>query len=599
MLRKPGLVPVGALMDKETRDVSSTAVLAQLERICTSPAFDASQRNRRFLEYVVRESLAGRSDRIKGYCIATVVFGRDESFDPLIDPIVRIEASRLRRSLERYYLTAGATDPIRIDIPKGSYIATFTTLMPAPDVSENDLPAATAAGTRLAPSRGRHRGTRLAALTVLVLSGLAVAWFAIEHYRGFSLARPGDALGPSVYVERFDQESDDPDMPEFAVGLKRDIVSALTAFNGLHVMAATLPHDPSGDATRLDQAWRAAADYTLQGGVSIEKDRFRVTTLLVDARTGRHVWSGNFEDDVTHGPMHGKREAIAHDIAQAVALPYGAIYANEIGPILGARFTALTPYQCVTRFYHYWRSYQRDEYQTVRDCLEVAVVEHPDYAEATAALSLALIDAFRVGFGDDRATSDPLLRARQLAQHAVDIAPRNARGYHALALAYWLSGEVERSLDAAETGLEMSPGDTELMADLGYRYCARNQCEKGVELVREAFARNPSQPSVYRLAFFLDHFINGRFDAALTEARIINMPDVIYGDVIIAMAEARLGNTAAARAVVDRILARKPDFADMVAADLGTRNVHPDLVTMIVLALQEAGLPATALDARH
>src|SRR5688572_27942469 len=96
--------------------------LGQLQRILDSDDFDASDRNRRFLRYVVEEMLAGRGERIKAYTIATSVFDRDESFDPQSDPIVRIEASRLRRSLDRYYLIAGRADLIRISIPKGSYV---------------------------------------------------------------------------------------------------------------------------------------------------------------------------------------------------------------------------------------------------------------------------------------------------------------------------------------------------------------------------------------------------------------------------------------------------------------------------------------------
>src|SRR5215813_14233418 len=115
--------------------VASDLVRTQLHRIVACQEFDASARNRRFLQYVVEESLEGRADRIKAYSIATSVFGRDAGFDPQTDPIIRIEASRLRRSLERYYLTAGRGDPIRIDIPKGSYIPTFgdrTVDMPPP-----------------------------------------------------------------------------------------------------------------------------------------------------------------------------------------------------------------------------------------------------------------------------------------------------------------------------------------------------------------------------------------------------------------------------------------------------------------------------------
>ncbi|OWV98058.1 hypothetical protein ATY79_22180 [Rhizobium sp. R693] len=82
----------------------------QLRRIMESPDFDATDRTRRFLAYIVEETLAGRSERIKAYAIATQVFGRDATFDAHSDPIVRIEAGHLRRTLDRFYLTAGASE---------------------------------------------------------------------------------------------------------------------------------------------------------------------------------------------------------------------------------------------------------------------------------------------------------------------------------------------------------------------------------------------------------------------------------------------------------------------------------------------------------
>ena len=89
-----------------------------MQRILTSPQFAASDRNRRFLAYVVEETLAGKGERIKAYNIATIVFGRDDSFDPQLDPVVRMEARRLRRSLERFYLVEGEGSTLRIGCPR-------------------------------------------------------------------------------------------------------------------------------------------------------------------------------------------------------------------------------------------------------------------------------------------------------------------------------------------------------------------------------------------------------------------------------------------------------------------------------------------------
>ena len=99
----------------------------QLERILQSADFKASEKQRAFLNFVVDEALAGRSSQLKGYTIAVSVYGRPEGFDPQVDPIVRVEARRLRRALDHYYHTAGKNDPVRIEIPTGSYVPIINT----------------------------------------------------------------------------------------------------------------------------------------------------------------------------------------------------------------------------------------------------------------------------------------------------------------------------------------------------------------------------------------------------------------------------------------------------------------------------------------
>jgi tetratricopeptide (TPR) repeat protein len=93
----------------------------QLDRILTSGSFIQSRRRQRFLEYLVHETLAGRGERLKGYSIALEVFGRPDTFDPVADPIVRIEAGRLREKLRCYYDTDGWNDPVHINLPRGTY----------------------------------------------------------------------------------------------------------------------------------------------------------------------------------------------------------------------------------------------------------------------------------------------------------------------------------------------------------------------------------------------------------------------------------------------------------------------------------------------
>jgi hypothetical protein len=90
---------------KHWSESDQEAIRHQLDRILHSGPFHQSQRRQRFLEYIVNEALAGRGERLKGYNVALEVFDRPETFDPIVNPIVRIEAARLREKLREYYGT--------------------------------------------------------------------------------------------------------------------------------------------------------------------------------------------------------------------------------------------------------------------------------------------------------------------------------------------------------------------------------------------------------------------------------------------------------------------------------------------------------------
>ena len=100
-------------------------VAAELRRVLSSRDFPATGRNRRFLEYIVEKELGGAPEEVTAKLVAVRVFGRKVSFDASKDPIVRIEAGRLRRDLEVYYLKGGHSSPLRITIPKGGYRPVF------------------------------------------------------------------------------------------------------------------------------------------------------------------------------------------------------------------------------------------------------------------------------------------------------------------------------------------------------------------------------------------------------------------------------------------------------------------------------------------
>jgi hypothetical protein len=102
------------------------AVHAALERVCASRTFETSPKLTSFLRFVVEVTLSGQGNRLKGYTIGVGALGRAESFNPQIDPIVRVEAIRLRAALARYYSGVGADDPVVIEMPRGHYVTRFS-----------------------------------------------------------------------------------------------------------------------------------------------------------------------------------------------------------------------------------------------------------------------------------------------------------------------------------------------------------------------------------------------------------------------------------------------------------------------------------------
>jgi hypothetical protein len=110
----------------DSSDVLTTEeIRAAVEHIVTSPGFRRSPQLVAFLQFVVESVLGGKAAHIKSYTIGIGALRRGEDFDPQIDPIVRVEAGRLRRALASYYAGGGARGSVIIEIPLGSYVPTF------------------------------------------------------------------------------------------------------------------------------------------------------------------------------------------------------------------------------------------------------------------------------------------------------------------------------------------------------------------------------------------------------------------------------------------------------------------------------------------
>jgi hypothetical protein len=275
-------------------DMTEREILDHLENICATEDFKRSSRCSGFLRYVVGETLAGRTERIKAYAIAVSVLGRDENFDPQIDPVVRIEASQLRRRLERYYLTEGAGSGIRIDLPKGCYVPNFIrTARMLPVTANLDRPAV------------RRSAAMPATLSagVLASAGLAIALM-------MELGGPSTWTlhpVPTVQVNAFVPA--DAFSAEMASGLQDEVRRALTGNNHLAVVDVQHALEPT------------PADFVMEGSVRCVDGWIRVSARLLDTRTQTYVWAHAYDRPVAPEAVLDDQTGIADAIVRQMALP--------------------------------------------------------------------------------------------------------------------------------------------------------------------------------------------------------------------------------------------------------------------------------------
>jgi len=244
------------------QDPAPTAekIQQQLQRILTSPEFQATDRQREFLQFVVTETIAGRDQEIKGYTVATQVFGRKEDFDQAIDPIVSIQANKLRRSLERYYLIAGTQDPVRIDIPKGTYVPTFCEQIGI----ESDGTYSSDLGSEI-----RFEGS----------------W-------------------PSMLVRTFKNLTGDPELNYLTVGLATELAMEITRYQDIRV----LMYGQEGHGKRASDT---VARFVIDGSVRKDRTGIKVAVNLVDTTTNTQVWGDMHQSDLEAAQLIAFQEEVA------------------------------------------------------------------------------------------------------------------------------------------------------------------------------------------------------------------------------------------------------------------------------------------------
>ena len=223
-------------------ELNFATITLQLDRILGSKTLSRATYLNTLLRICVEQTLSGNSGQLKELWLGTSVFHRKARFNPARDPIVRVQARRLRQKLVDYYQTEGLLDPVRITMPVGSYVPVFSTV---------DL-----------DQRATFQNGRTCSVAVLPLSAV----------------------------------HSDPASIYFADAMTAELTHVLAAMGGLEVVSRTSASAFKGvfqDVRAIGKA--LAADFIVEGCTRLADNHHRISLQLTATETGYHCWAAWFE----------------------------------------------------------------------------------------------------------------------------------------------------------------------------------------------------------------------------------------------------------------------------------------------------------------
>lgn len=446
---------------------SAEAVREELQRILAGRTFANAARARRFLTYIVEETLVGRQEGIKELVLGTEVFDRPSDFDPRLDTIVRVEAGKLRKRLDEHYQTEGAAASVRIEVPKGSYVPRFQSIEPA------------------APVQVRRPWRKY------VVAGLAGLLIAAGAYFTARMVRPAPAPAPSIAVLPFLNFSPDPSNQYLADGIAEDLTDALARMGGIRVAARTSAFYFKGrQADVQDIGARLHVGFVVEGSVRKEGQRLKITAQLVRTDDGYHVWSRSFERDMRR--VFAVQQEIAETVAATLARTLSGV--RKLRPPQPHTATG-DAFDFYLRGRHAVSSLAPTDINPAERLFQQSIAADPEYARPYLALAELYLSADILGL---RPTRELVAKAKGAVQQALALDGESAEAHAVLgsltARHEYNWAEAERHMREA---LELDPNSAMAHNDLAQDVLApQGRWEEAMAENRRAIELDPFSPGI-------------------------------------------------------------------------------------------------------
>lgn len=390
-----------------------------------------------------------------------------------------------------------------------------------------------------------------------------------------------------VAVLPFKYSGANSDLTALAEGLTEDIVTGLSRFSYLRVIARSSTakySSESGDVRAIGK--ELGARYVMEGSLRQAGTRLRLAVRLVDATSGAHLWAETYDRAFVAEEIFELQDDLVPRIVSTVADTHGVLPYSMHQTVRNKNPDELSPYEALLRGFAYFKHVNAADHAGARAALEKAVQQAPGNADCWAMLAMLYREENNHGFN---VRPDPVGRALAAARRAVDTAPSNHLAHHALASVLFFRRETQAFRSAAQRAIELNPMDGFTLGYMGFLISYSGDWERGCALMEKARNLNPNHPGWYWFPPFFNAYRKGDYRAALELALKVNMPGFWRNELALAATYGQLGELELARNAARELLAVRPDFAG-VAWEECRKWWDPELVEQIIDGLRKAGL---------